>query len=73
MPRYATFLKFPDGGAAVIHTSKPAHACDLCRAKLSAYQCDYPVGDGRICDKHLCNDCRVPVGKDDYCKTHVRT
>lgn len=40
------------------------------------YQCDYPLtgkSAGKTCDVWLCENCRVPQGKDrDYCGAHTR-
>lgn len=80
MPPYAAWLRYPDGTAAVVHSSKPIRAC-ICQAKLSAYLCDYPVGPPVLdhnasrdvggpvhrpptCDAPLCEDCRSPQGAD---------
>ncbi len=72
MPRHAAFLKFPDGGGAIVHSSKPITACGRCQAKISAYLCDYPTGLGKTCDIPLCDDCRSPQGPDlDYCSAHA--
>lgn len=33
--------------------------------------CDYPVGEGKTCDKPLCRACAIHVGHDrDYCPDH---
>jgi len=45
--------------------------CQTCLKRRSERQCDYPVGDGKTCDKHLCAKCAVSVGTDrDYCPGH---
>lgn len=34
-------------------------------------QCDFPVGDGKTCDKHLCADHAARQGRGrDYCPDH---
>ena len=33
--------------------------------------CDYPVGDGKTCDRHACPRCMKRVGRNkDYCPLH---
>ncbi len=33
--------------------------------------CDYPIGDGRTCDKPICPKCSVRVASNtDYCLVH---
>ena len=35
--------------------------------------CDYPVGDGKTCDRLLCDECSKQVGIDlHYCTTHKK-
>lgn len=70
MPRYAAFLRYPDGSTAIVHSSKPIRAC-ICQAKISGFLCDYPVGT-ETCDAPLCEDCRSSQGAEiDYCPTHA--
>ena len=74
MPRYAAWLKGPDGSVVVVHSSKPIKACSVCQSKLSSFLCDAPVerpGLPATCDAPLCDDCRRPQGPDiDYCPNH---
>jgi hypothetical protein len=73
MPRYATWLKLPGGGFAIVHTSKPAKACATCQERFAAFQCDFPIAPGKTCDKYLCSDCKVSEGAGfDYCPEHPR-
>lgn len=38
---------------------------------VSDVLCDYPVGDGKTCDRSLCEHCAKNVGVDiDYCQGH---
>lgn len=77
MPRYATWLKLPGGGRAIVCTSRPAKACATCQGRLAAYLCDFPIAPGKTCDKPLCNECRVHLSVDkctsavDYCPDHA--
>ena len=33
--------------------------------------CDFPVGNDKTCDRHLCESCANNVGPEiDYCKAH---
>lgn len=74
MPRYAAWLKGPDGSVAVVHSSKPIKACSVCEAKLSSYLCDALISAGDTCDAALCEDCRVPKGPElDYCPSHAKS
>lgn len=35
--------------------------------------CDYPVGDGRTCDRMLCGECGTEVAPDlHYCRAHYQ-
>lgn len=37
------------------------------------FLCDYPVGDGKTCDRPMCSDHSHGVGLDiHYCETHFR-
>ena len=72
MPRYATLLRFPDGSTALVHTTRPAHACQVCGARLSSFQCDGQVAPGKTCDRRLCEECRTHVDPNlDYCPDHA--
>lgn len=34
--------------------------------------CDFPIGDGKTCDKGMCDRHAVPMGKNmDYCQIHA--
>jgi len=38
---------------------------------ISAFQCDWDVGDGKTCDRHLCATHAHEVGKNrHYCPDH---
>lgn len=35
--------------------------------------CDWPIGDGKTCDKPMCDRHATNVGKNlDYCKIHAK-
>jgi len=45
--------------------------CQTCLKRRSERRCDYPVGNEKLCDKHLCAGCAVRVGTYlDYCPDH---
>jgi hypothetical protein len=65
-------VRLPDGTVAIVcgGHARTRQRCALC-GKRSTLQCDYPLGDGRRCDRYLCRGCAVPVGRDrDYCRDH---
>lgn len=44
--------------------------CTQC-AGVSDVLCDFPVGDGKTCDRALCKACAKKVAPDtDYCNDH---
>lgn len=65
-------IRLPNGTFAIFcggHHKR--RRCVICK-RPSTIQCDYPRGDGRTCDKHLCRLCAVPKGKNaDWCKSHI--
>lgn len=58
-------------GVAIVCThgrSKP-RPCSVC-GRPSAKLCDHPIVGG-TCDKPLCDQCAVPMGKNrDWCPSH---
>ena len=61
----------PDGRLAYVICSrrqrKPCHIC----GKPSVSLCDYPLPNGKTCDKPMCNSCRNTIGPDlDVCREH---
>jgi hypothetical protein len=46
--------------------------CEIC-GQVSAFLCDYPIGVNKTCSKHLCESCRVSVGKLDFCPDHAKS
>lgn len=65
-------VRLPGGGVALVKLARPRRRrCALCPA-WATLQCDWPIGGGKTCDKHLCRDCAVVAGPDrDYCRGHV--
>lgn len=52
----------------------PRFNCQSCLKRPSGVLCDYPVGHGKTCSKHLCVGCAIRVGSDCYiCPNHPRT
>ena len=46
--------------------------CAFC-GRPADYLCDYPVSEGKTCDKPICKKCKTIVGIDfDYCPTHAK-
>ena len=44
--------------------------CAVC-GDVAANLCDYPVGDGKTCDRHLCKYCSSEIAPDvHYCAAH---
>ena len=52
----------------------PVFNCQNCEKHRSTKQCDFQkTGSTKTCDKHLCDNCAVPIAKDiDYCPGHPR-
>lgn len=47
--------------------------CRDCQCLAEEYLCDYPVGDGKTCDAHLCHQHAHEVAEDThYCKAHYQ-
>jgi hypothetical protein len=46
-----------------------AHCADC--AAVGAFLCDYPVGDGKTCDRPMCDDHATEIGHEvHYCAAH---
>lgn len=53
------------------HPQQPAQNCQACLTRRASKRCDWPVGDGRTCDRWLCDRCARHVSPDlDYCPHH---
>jgi hypothetical protein len=47
--------------------SKPCYVCGKPHTSL----CDYSLGNGKTCDKPMCNSCKTRIGHDlDVCREH---
>ena len=64
-------MKISGGGYAIVCTrGRKAKPCAFC-GKPSDKLCDWPVGNGKTCDKPCCVKCSRHVGPDqDFCKDH---
>lgn len=46
--------------------------CAICGA-VTGYQCDYPVGEGKTCDRRLCNRHAAEIAPEiHYCPGHLQ-
>ena len=46
--------------------------CASCSG-VGDYLCDYPVGEGKTCDRHMCEHHATAIGPDlHYCKAHMQ-
>lgn len=44
-----------------------------CCGGVSGFLCDYPVGEGKTCDRPLCDHCAAEVAPDvHYCPGHAK-
>lgn len=67
--RYREIKRLSDGVPMFLHGDLGPH-CTEC-ASPSEVLCDYPVGDGKTCDRPLCGDHSHHVLSDvDYCASH---
>jgi hypothetical protein len=63
----------PDGSLSMIICSRGPKKTVLCHycGKPSTSLCDYPIGNGKTCDRPMCNTCRNKIGPDlDVCRDH---
>jgi hypothetical protein len=50
--------------------SKRGPSCSYC-SRPGTLLCDFPVQDGKTCDKRLCGQCAKETGKDEHqCRIH---
>ena len=63
----------PDGtmvGFVCSRGRQPRKLCHYC-GKPAMVLCDYPLGNGKTCDKPMCNSCRTKIGPNlDVCREH---
>ena len=64
-------VKIPGGGYAIIcGRGKRPIICSVCH-RIGSKLCDWPVGNGKTCDRPLCDACAVSGGKEiDFCPSH---
>lgn len=75
-------VRAPEGNIAILCLRGRARAplCAVCRRRPAARLCDWPLGEGRTCDRPLCERCAVrPATVSslrlddtvDYCPHHL--
>ncbi len=67
------FHRSEDGSLIYVICSRGARQTPPCHycGKPSTTLCDYPMGNGKTCDKAMCNNCKTHIGRDlDVCKDH---
>ena len=70
MPCYVRRTK--DHGFMILCGNLGPHCATGC-GDVGAYLCDYPVGEGKTCDKPLCSEHASEVAPDiHYCPGHFR-
>jgi len=71
---YDEIVRMPGGGVAFVRFSGKRPRGKPCRCgKASTLQCDFPLLDGKTCDRFLCRGCAASVGPNrDYCPEHPR-
>ena len=69
MPRSCYIKNQPDGSRMFLCGDLGPH-CAEC-ADVGDYLCDYPVGDGKTCDREMCDTHAHEIGPNlHYCDTH---
>jgi hypothetical protein len=69
MPCYTK--KSSDGGKMFICGKLGPHCADC--AGFGDYLCDYPVGDGKTCDRPMCDDHATEIAPEvHYCAGHLK-
>jgi len=69
MPCY--IHKAKDGGAMFICGDLGPHCADC--SGFGDYLCDYPVGDGKACDRPMCGDHATEIAPEvHYCAGHMK-
>jgi len=68
MPCYS---RYEDGGNVFVKGRLGPKCVESTCNWWSDYLCDYPVGDGKTCDRRLCEDHAYQLGDDlHYCAAH---
>lgn len=71
------WVKMPGGGMAMVcgpRQRAPRRKCCVpgCRSR-SGFQCDFPTGRGRTCNRYVCDAHRSAQGEGiDFCPEHAR-
>jgi hypothetical protein len=63
----------PDGKLVAIICSRGRRSVILCHycGKPHTSLCDYPLANGKTCDRPMCNSCKTRIGPDlDVCQEH---
>lgn len=59
-------------GNAIVCTRARLHKCAACD-QVAQYQCDWKLGAGKTCDRHLCDRHALEVAPDKHlCPEHQR-
>lgn len=70
-----TPIRMPGGGVAIVCDRRRRRRPPKCQIpgceRLGLLQCDFPLPNGKTCDRYLCADHAVPQGPNrDYCPHH---
>lgn len=82
MPRWSERIDLEGGGYMIVCHSgaDPRKKCVVCGVKGADRLCDWPMGDGKTCDRVLCRRCaqrpapvfgKPDMGEVDYCPEHM--
>ena len=70
----ACYTKKNKSGQVFLSGDLGPHCADHRCSWVSAFLCDYPVGDGKTCDRPLCSDHAYEVAPEiHYCDSHHAT
>lgn len=70
-----TYIRLPDGRAAIVCGSRPRlKNCSCGSGKVAVLLCDWKVGHGgKTCDAPMCPDCTQEVAPEKHlCVPHQR-
>lgn len=69
MPNKTHCYRLGNGMRGFIRGALGPH-CEYC-GTVSTILCDFPVGNRKTCDRHLCDDCAHEVGIGTHlCRAH---
>lgn len=68
-------VKLPGGGFAIVcGRGRRTPRCRWCERTPGKFQCDWKLGGGKTCDKHICAKHAQEVGPDKHlCPEHQET